>query len=83
MRIDGVRSTYPRSARERSRVIIHVVCALDVANSKHIWCCVNIESPISNGLTTVARYGEKIQPIRLVLGIRRDVRGARTRYRFV
>jgi hypothetical protein len=42
-----------------------------VANSKHTWRSVNVESPISNGLTTVARYGGNIQLARLLLGLKK------------
>lgn len=51
-REEGV--TYPRPARERSRVVVHRVVALDVADGKHARDHVGRESPISNGLTTVA-----------------------------
>ena len=46
--------TYPRPSRERSRVIVHVLGALEVAHSEHARLVVEGESPISNGLTTVA-----------------------------
>lgn len=63
-----MKCSYLGSSRERSRIIVHVIFALDVANSKHTWRGVNVESPISNGLTTVARYSGKIQLARLLLG---------------
>ncbi len=48
-------NTNPGSARERSRVVVHVVGALHLANSKYARISVERErSPISNGLTTVA-----------------------------
>ena len=46
--------TNPGPSRERSRVVVHVVGALKVAHSKHARLGVESESPISNGLTTVA-----------------------------
>jgi hypothetical protein len=42
------------SARESSRIIVHVVLALEMANGKYTGHSVGRESPISNGLTTVA-----------------------------
>jgi hypothetical protein len=48
------RDTHPGPARERSRVIVHRVVALNVANSKHARSHVGRESPISNGSTAVA-----------------------------
>lgn len=47
-------STYPRPSRERSGIVVHVVSALQMAHSKHTRLIVESESPISNGLTTVA-----------------------------
>jgi len=47
-------STYPGPSRERSRIIVHVVGALKMAYGKHTRLVVESESPISNGLTTVA-----------------------------
>ena len=45
-----------RAARERSRVVINVVCALEGADSENIPVSVGVNSasPISNGVTTVA-----------------------------
>lgn len=48
--------TDPGPARERSGIIVHIVGALHLADSKHTRS-VESYSPISNGLTTVA--GEK------------------------
>ena len=52
---------YPGSAREGSRVIVHVVGALEVAHSKHTGFggVESKRSPISNGLTTVADLADK------------------------
>ncbi len=47
-------TTHPGPAREGSRVVVHGICALHVADSKHARSHVGRESPISNGLTTVA-----------------------------
>ena len=52
--VDIGKRTYPGPARERSRVVVHRVVALDVADGKHARNHVGRESPISNGLTTVA-----------------------------
>lgn len=51
--VKGTSKTPPRSARERSRVIVHGVSALHMADRKHARSHVGRESPISNGLTTV------------------------------
>lgn len=55
--------TYPGPAREGSRVVVHVVGALHVANSEYTGSSVGVESPIPNGLTAVAvsRKIKKIQ----------------------
>lgn len=47
-------TAYPGSARERSRVVIYIVVALNMAYGEHARTDVNRESPISNGLTAVA-----------------------------
>ena len=52
-------STHPRPAGERGRVVVHRVVALDVADGKHARNHVGRESPISNGLTTVAARPER------------------------
>ena len=49
----GVSKAPPGPSRERSRVVVHVVRALHVAHSKDARLVVEVESPISNGLTTV------------------------------
>jgi len=49
----GMSKTPPGPARERGRVIVHGVVALDVADSKHARNHVGRESPISNGSTAV------------------------------
>lgn len=46
--------TYSGSAGERSRIIVHVVGALHVADGKHARSVVGSESPIPNGVTAVA-----------------------------
>lgn len=46
--------THSGSARERRRVVVHVILALHAADREHTGIGVNIESPISNGLTAVA-----------------------------
>ena len=51
--------TYPRSARERGGVVIHGIAALHLADRNHARSHVGRESPISNGLTTVA--GEMVE----------------------
>ena len=51
--------THPGPARERSRVVVDRVSALDVADRNHARSHVGRESPISNGLTTVA--GEMVE----------------------
>ena len=61
MKRDG--KTYPGPARERSRVIVDGVGALDVADRKHARSHVGRESPISNGVTTVAAEA-KVSEIR-------------------
>ena len=48
--------THPRPARERGGVIVHRVGTLDAADRKHARSHVGRESPISNGLTTVAEH---------------------------
>jgi len=48
----GVSKAPPGPARERSGVIVHIVGALHLADSKHTRS-VESYSPISNGLTTV------------------------------
>ena len=50
----GTSKAPPWSARELSRVVVHVVCAIDMAHGKYTRSSVARESPISNGLTTVA-----------------------------
>jgi hypothetical protein len=57
----GLDEAHPRPAREGSRVIVHRVVALDVADGKHARNHVGRESPISNGLTTVAADNESIK----------------------
>jgi hypothetical protein len=75
---------YLRSSRERGGVVVHLLFALDLTNGEHARCSVNIESPISNGLTAVARDSEKKKSqYGSDLILTPDVRGARTRYRFV
>lgn len=49
----GMSKTPPGPARERSRVVVHRVVALNVANGKHARSHVGRESPISNGSTAV------------------------------
>lgn len=49
----GASKTPPRSARERGRVVVHVVVALYLADGKNIRCSISEESPISNGRKTV------------------------------
>jgi len=50
----GASKAPPRSAREGSRIIIHIICALKLAHGKHIGFVVESKrSPISNGLTPV------------------------------
>ena len=46
--------TYPGPSREGSRIVVHVLGALKVAHCKHTRLVVEGESPIPNGLTTVA-----------------------------
>lgn len=55
--------TDPGPARERSGVIVHVVVAFEMAHGKYTRCSVARESPISNGLTTVAveYHGKSLQ----------------------
>jgi len=48
----GVSKAPPGPARERSRIIVHIVSALHLAHSKHARS-VESYSPISNGLTAV------------------------------
>ena len=50
----GTSKAPPWSTRERSRVIVHVVGAFEMAHSKYTGSSVARESPISNGLTAVA-----------------------------
>jgi hypothetical protein len=50
---------YPRPSREGSRVVVHVIVALQMADSKHTRLSVESESPIPNGLTTVAKQISK------------------------
>lgn len=52
--VGRTREAYPGSARERSRVVVHGIGALHVGHRKHARSHVGRESPISNGLTTVA-----------------------------
>jgi len=54
-RDDGAEA-YSGSAREGSRVIVHVIGALHVADGEHTRSYVSRESPISNGLTAVAAW---------------------------
>jgi hypothetical protein len=80
---DEERETYPGPARESSRVIVHVVGALEMAHGKHTGLGVERESsPIPNGLTAVACE----VPTRLETwkgGQKRDdIRGAKTRLFF-
>lgn len=56
----GMSKTPSRSARERSRIIVHVVSALQVAYGNYIWSVVASESPISNGLTAVGGAKTKL-----------------------
>jgi len=49
----GVSKAPPRPSRERGRVEVLVVRALDMAHRKDARLVVEVESPISNGLTTV------------------------------
>lgn len=49
----GTSKPPPGPARERSRVVVHGIGALQMAHRKHARSHVGIESPISNGLTTV------------------------------
>jgi len=50
----GTSKAPPGPAREGSRIIIHVICALKVADGQHTRLGVEGEySPIPNGLTTV------------------------------
>jgi len=65
----GMSKTPSGSARERSRVIVHVVGALHVADGKYTRSVVGSESPIPNGVTAVG--GAKT---RLLLRIIRDRR---------
>ena len=51
---DETERTYPGSARELSRVVVHVVGALHVAHGKYARSVVGSESPIPNGVTAVA-----------------------------
>ena len=46
--------TDPGPARERSRVVVHGIGALHAADRNHARSHVGCESPIPNGLTTVA-----------------------------
>jgi len=48
----GVSKAPPGPAREGSRIIVHIVSALQLAHSKHTRS-VESYSPISNGLTAV------------------------------
>ena len=48
----GVSKAPPGPARERSRIVVHVISALHLAHSKHTRS-VESYSPISNGLTAV------------------------------
>lgn len=59
----GTSKAPPWSARERSGVIVHVVVAFEMAHGKYTRCSVARESPISNGLTTVAveYHGKSVQ----------------------
>jgi hypothetical protein len=50
----GVLKAPPRPSRHRPRVIVHVLHALEVGHGKHVRLVVVSESPIPNGLTTVA-----------------------------
>lgn len=54
--------TYPGPSRERGRIVVHVFCALKMAHRKHTRLVVESESPIPNGLTTVAADNEYIAP---------------------
>jgi len=56
----GMSKTPSGSARERSRVIEHVVGALDVAHGKHTGRVVASESPIPNGMTAVGGAKTKL-----------------------
>jgi hypothetical protein len=49
----GTSKAPPGPPREGSRIIVHIVVALEVANSKYAWLVVEGDSPIPNGLTTV------------------------------
>jgi hypothetical protein len=75
-----MRKSHPGPARERSRVIVDVVAALDLADGKHTRVCVSAESPIPNGLTAVA--ADVVRSVTRIQERIEDVRGARTRYRF-
>jgi hypothetical protein len=56
----GMSKTPSGTTRESSRVIVHVICALDVAHCKYIGSVVASESPISNGLTAVGGAKTKL-----------------------
>lgn len=71
------KSTYPRPSRERGRIVVHIVGALKVAYGKRARLIVEIESPISNGLTTVAELKLKLEQKNENL---KDIRGAKTRF---
>jgi hypothetical protein len=68
--------TYPGSARERSRVIVHVVGALHVADGKYTRSVVASESPIPNGVTAVAERRNERDKIWSIIVYER---GAKTR----
>jgi hypothetical protein len=65
----GMSKTPPGTARERSRVIVHVVGALDLANGKYARSVVASESPIPNGETAVG--GAKTKLLVCIIGDRR------------
>jgi hypothetical protein len=57
---------YPGSARESSRVVVHVVVAFEMTNGKHTRHSVGEECPISNGLTTVAaRMHDQFESVKM------------------
>jgi len=46
--------THPRPFRHRGRIIVHILHSLEVCDGQHVRLIVESESPIPNGLTTVA-----------------------------
>jgi len=57
----GTSKPPPRPARERSRVVVHRIGVLQMADRDHARSHVGRESPISNGLTTVGGANTRLR----------------------